>query len=181
MCWIPLIGLFGGMRSNEICQLRKSDVQNKNGIWVFNVSADHESQSLKTEAAIRIVPIHSEIIRCGFLDYVKTLPDGQLWPALRPGGVDGKLNYYFSKRFPDFRRRCGVNRSRVSFHSFRKNAAQALKDMRATPAEIAELIGHEQGFTLSTYAPMQLPLPALKQLIERISYKELKLTHMHVH
>lgn len=51
MYWIPLIGLFGGMRSNEICQLRKSDVQRKAGVWIFNVSADHESQSLKSEAA----------------------------------------------------------------------------------------------------------------------------------
>jgi len=180
MRWIPLIGLFGGMRSNEICQLRKSDVQRKDGIWVFNVSADHESQTVKTEAAIRIVPIHSEIIRCGFLDYVKALPDGQLWPALRPGGVDGKLNNYFSKRFPAFRRKWGVTRARVSFHSFRKNVAQALKDARATPAETAELIGHEQGFTFGTYAPLQLPMPALKELIERVKYEGLKLAHLHI-
>ncbi|MGH6936404.1 MAG: hypothetical protein ACRED2_09530, partial [Methylocella sp.] len=39
-----------------------------------------------------------------------------------------------------------------AFHSFCKNAAQALKDARPTPAEIAELIGHEKGFTLSVYA-----------------------------
>jgi integrase len=181
MRWIPLIGLFGGMRSNEICQLRKSDLQRKDGIWVFNVSADHESQSVKTEAAIRIVPIHSEIIRCGFLDYVKALPDGQLWPALRPGGVDGKLNNYFSKRFPAFRRKWGVTRPRVSFHSFRKNVAQALKDARATPAETAELIGHEQGFTFGTYAPLQLPMPALKELIERVKYPGLRLDHLHVY
>lgn len=125
------------------------------------------------------MPVHSELVRCGFLDYVKALPDGQLWPALKPGGVDGKLNWYFSKRFPDFRRRCGVDRPRVSFHSFRKNTAQALKDARATPAEIAELIGHEQGFTLSTYAPMQLPEPALKELIERIKYLSLQLDHLY--
>lgn len=181
MYWIPLIGLFSGMRSNEICQLRKSDVQRKSGVWIFNVSADHESQNLKTEAATRIVPVHSELIACGFLDYVNALPDGQLFPALKPGGVDGKLNWYFSKRFPDFRRRCGVDRPRVSFHSFRKNAAQALKNARATPAEIAELIGHEQGFTLSIYAPMQLPVKALKELIERVKYSGLRLAHLKTH
>jgi hypothetical protein len=67
----------------------------------------------------------------------------------------------------------------VAFHSFRKNAAQALKDARATPAEIAELIGHEQGFTLSTYAPMQLPMPAVKDLVERIEYPGLRLKHLY--
>jgi integrase len=181
LCWVPLIALYTGMRSNEICQLRVSDVARTNKVWAFRVSDEGEGQRVKTAAAIRIVPVHSELVRCGFLDYLKTLPsDGQVFPALKPGGADGKYNWYFSKRFTDYRRRCGVTAPRVSFHSFRKNAAQALKDKRATPAEIAELIGHEQGFTLGTYAPLQLPMPALKELIERISYKGLNLKHLYV-
>ena len=81
MLWIPLIGPFSGMRSNEICQLRKSDVQRKDGVWIFNVSADHESQNLKTEAATRIVPVHSAhdrfllmcFLLCGNRAIIKTL------------------------------------------------------------------------------------------------------------
>jgi integrase len=176
MAWIPLVALFSGMRSNEICQMRASDVHRKDGVWVFNVSEEGTGQSLKTEAATRIVPVHSELIRCGFLDYVKALPrDGQLWPALKAGGPDGKYNHYFAKRFTVYRRGSGVAAPRTSFHSFRKNVAQALKDKRATPAEIAELIGHEQGFTLSVYAPMQLPIKVLKQLIDRVRYPGLRL------
>jgi len=181
MAWIPLVGLFSGMRSNEICQMRASDVQRKEGIWLFNVSDDKAGQSLKTEAATRIVPIHSELVRCGFLDYVKALSrDGQLFPALKPGGPDGKYNHYFAKRFTEYRRKCGVTAPRTSFHSFRKNVAQGLKDKRATAAEIAELIGHEQGFTFSVYAPMQLPIKALKELIERVRYAGLRLSHLYV-
>ena len=168
-----------GLRSNEVCQLRKSDVRKTDGVWAFHVTDEGPGQQLKTEAAERIGPVHSELIRCGFLDYLKPLPAGQLWPGLKPGGADGKLNWYFTKRFTAFRRKCGVTTPRTTMHSFRKNAAQALKNKRATPAEIAELIGHEQGFTLSTYAPMQLPMPALKELIERIKYPGLKLNHLH--
>ena len=51
MAWVPLIALFSGMRSNEICQMRASDVRRKDGIWVFNVTDDAAGQSLKTEAA----------------------------------------------------------------------------------------------------------------------------------
>ena len=58
--------------------------------------------------------------------------------------------------------------------------AQALKDKRATQVEIAELIGHEQGFTFLVYAPMQLPMKALKELIERIRYPGLRLNHLYV-
>lgn len=181
MAWAPLIALFSGMRSNEICQMRVADVRRKEGIWVFTVTDDAVGQSLKTEAASRLVPVHSELVRCGFLDYLKSLPrDGQLFPALKPGGPDGKFNHYFAKRFTVYRRGCGVTAPRASFHSFRKNVAQALKDKRATIAEIAELIGHEQGFTLSVYAPMQLPISELKELIERVRYPGLRLTHLHV-
>jgi integrase len=148
MAWVPLVALFSGMRSGEICQLNKGDVIRKNGVWAFRVSAEGEGQYLKTEAAARLVPIHSELIACGFLEYWKALPSGQLWPALRPGGPDGKMNDYFTKRFVAYRRSCGVTGERKSFHSFRKNAAQALKNARVTPAEIAELIGHEQGYPI---------------------------------
>ncbi|MEV5407117.1 hypothetical protein AB0L20_31880, partial [Streptomyces albidoflavus] len=102
--------------------------------------------------------------------YVSNLSDGQLFPALKPGGPDHKFNWYLSKQFPQYRRGLGILRDRVSFHSFRKNAAQVLKDARTTPNEIAELIGHERGFTIETYAAEGLPLGVLKEIVERINY-----------
>ena len=123
--------------------------------------------------------IHSELDRLGLLDYARRQEKGQLWPALKPGGPDHKLGWQFSAQFTMHRRSCGVDAPRLAFHSFRKNAAQALKDKRTTPAEIAELIGHERGFTVETYAPLGLPMPALKELIERIQYPGLRLSHLY--
>jgi hypothetical protein len=67
-----------------------------------------------------------------------------------------------------------VTADRKGFHSFRKNAAQALKDARATPAEIAEVIEHEKGFTLSVYVPLALTVDALQELMERIRFDGLR-------
>ncbi len=178
--WAALIALFSGMRLGEICQLRTDDVQQRSKLWLFNVTAESDGQSLKTKAAARIVPVHSALVQCGFIDYLQALPNGQLFPALKPGGPDGRLNWYLSKCFTVYRRNCGISGPRVAFHSFRKNTAQALKDARTTPAEIAELIGHERGFTVETYAPLGLPVPRLKSLIERIGYRGLSLKHLHV-
>lgn len=176
--WATLIALFSGMRLGEICQLRTGDLQQRGKIWLFNVTAEGDGQSLKTQAGARTVAVHSALVQCGFIDYLKALPNGRLFPALKPGGPDGKLNWYLSKRFTTYRRECGIDAPRVAFHSFRKNAAQALKDARATPAEIAELIGHERGFTVETYAPLGLPVLRLKSLIERIKYPGLRLKHL---
>ena len=178
--WAMLIALFSGMRQGEICQLRTDDMQRRGNVWVFTVTGDGAGQSLKTNAAARIVPIHSALIRCGLTNYLRALPSGQLFPALKPGGPDGKLNWYLTKRFTAYRRECGIDGPRLAFHSFRKNAAQALKNARTTPAEIAELIGHERGFTVETYAPLSLPVSRLKSLIERIKYPGLLLKPLYV-
>lgn len=78
--WLPVIGLFTGMRVNEICQLNPSkDIkQDSDGIWYFWINEDTESaddvtKSVKTDAGIRVVPIHSKLIELGLLDYVAAL------------------------------------------------------------------------------------------------------------
>jgi hypothetical protein len=51
---------------------------------------------------------------------------------------------------------------------------------RETLSWLALLIMQHQGFTFSVYAPMQLPMKALKELIERIRYPGLRLSHLYV-
>lgn len=177
--WVPLIALYSGMRLGEICQLRTSDVRRDGKTWYFNVTEEAEGQSVKTAAGIRRVPVHSVLIRRGLLKYRKALPDGQLWPALKSGGPDGKLSWYLSKRFTEFRRSADVKRPRLAFHSLRKNFATALDNAGANRDEIAALIGHERGFTLETYSGGK-GLQALASIVEKVEYSGLKLDHLHV-
>lgn len=73
LLWVPLIALFSGMRQNEVCQLRPFDVKEEHGILFFDVT---EELKVKTEASIRRVPMHSELVRCGFRQYLAALPEG---------------------------------------------------------------------------------------------------------
>ena len=180
MLWAPLIALFSGMRLGEICQLRTGDLQHDAGeIWYFSVTEEGEGQQVKTDAGIRRVPVHSMLVRCGLLDYAKALPPGRLFPGLSPGGPDGKLGWYFTRRYTEYRRSVGVERPRLAFHSFRKNVSTVLDNAGVPQSDLAALIGHERGFTFDTYSK-GLELERLRGITEKIQYSGLRLTHLHI-
>ena len=68
--WVPLIAVFSGLRQEEICQLQVSDIKCEQGIWYFDVN-DEPPRKLKNRTAVRLVPIHSELVRIGFLGHVE--------------------------------------------------------------------------------------------------------------
>ena len=79
--WLPLLCLFQGARANEIACLKIEDVGQAKGI-----SFIHIRRGLKTAASERRVPLHREILRQGFLDFVAKRkaadPLGWLFPGL---------------------------------------------------------------------------------------------------
>lgn len=69
--WLPLLGLFTGGRLNELCQLETADITQEigTGIW-FARLVEEGSKSLKNDSSNRYIPIHNELIRVGFLEFV---------------------------------------------------------------------------------------------------------------
>ena len=59
------------MRLEEIGQLRCEDIKTEGGIYYFDVNNEGNSH-LKNNSSIRQIPIHSTLIKLGFLDYVLT-------------------------------------------------------------------------------------------------------------
>jgi integrase len=165
------------MRLGEICQLRTADLHREHDVSFFNVAEEGEGQSIKTEAGIRRVPIHSALIKIGLLRYLDGLPEGQLFPGLAPGGPDGKHSWYFTRRYTEYRRGVRVDRPRISFHSFRKNVTTTLDNAGIHQADVAALIGHGRGFTFDTYS-RGLELERLAGIVAKIEYPGLDLTHL---
>ena len=64
--WIPLIGLFAGMRLNEICQLHTSEVRKLDGIWCFIITVQGDDKRLKTASSERVVPVHPTLTTLGW-------------------------------------------------------------------------------------------------------------------
>ena len=181
MRWIPLIALFSGMRSGEVCQLRLEDVGEDQGVMFFHIR-EGEGQTVKTDAGFRRVPVHSTLIRCGFVEYlehVRPHPSGFLFPGLKPGGPDGKLNWYFTKRFTEYRRAVGVDRDRVSFHSLRKNVGTALERAEVPESAAVDVLGHEKLSMSYRVYSAGLTIRQLRRIVEKIAYPALDLSHLY--
>jgi integrase len=83
--FIPLILLHTGARVREIAQLEVNDVRKENGVWFFDIHPSAET-SVKTKSSIRLVPIHSYLIKAGFIKYCEEIRKeghAQLFPALK--------------------------------------------------------------------------------------------------
>ena len=70
--FVPLIGLHTGMRLEEICQLRLKDISTAGNYDVFKVVISEDTK-LKNIQSERIIPIHENLKKLGFLDYCKYL------------------------------------------------------------------------------------------------------------
>jgi hypothetical protein len=105
-----------------------------------------------------------------YLRHVEKDPSGRLFPGLKRGGRDRKFNHYFTQRVGEHFTRLGITRDRVVFHSLRKNVGTALERARVAESEAVQILGHEKmSMSYSVYA-IVLGLPALREVVEKITY-----------
>lgn len=144
--WLPLIGLCTGMRESEILKLKASNIQyTTNG----NAFIDLTREVGKNKFSRREVPIHSLLLKAGFIEFVEAKREqssAPLFPDV-PLGADGTQTSIFSKRFATFLKGCGIKDvdTETCFHMFRHTLKDAL-DRGQVPEEISEAI---QGWSRS--------------------------------
>jgi integrase len=139
--WLPLMALFTGARLNELAPLTAADVitDAAAGIVCINVKEDQEQgRRLKTASSARLVPIHPELTRIGFLQFVDwirlTGHEARLFPRLTPGPKGG-FGEAWSKWFGRYKRKLCITNKVSVFHSFRhgfKDAAARCPRQRRT-------------------------------------------------
>lgn len=84
--WVPWICAYTGARVGEIAQLRKQDIQQKEGVWLFWITP--EAGTVK-DGNSRYVAIHPDLIAQGFLRFVESSAPGPLFysESRRRGGT----------------------------------------------------------------------------------------------
>jgi integrase len=74
--WVPWLLAYTGARPGEITQLRGSDVERIEGIWIVHLTP--EAGTIKSGIARR-VPIHFHLAEQGFLEFVQHVGKGPLF------------------------------------------------------------------------------------------------------
>lgn len=169
--YIPLIGMFSGMRLGEICGLHIEDIKQVDGIWCFNVDG-MDDKRLKTLSSKRVVPVHPYLIQDGFLMFVDTLRDKgvkRLWPNLKRRDTDGYC-HAIGKWFQRFNREHITPDPLKTFHSLRHSFANTLKQQGEQETLISELMGHANAsITTGRYGKRYKP-GILLETISKLEY-----------
>jgi integrase len=186
--WIPLIGLYSGMRLNEICQMNKEDIREIEGIPCFIVTAEashsEDRKRLKTANSERIVPVHPLLQRIGIIDFAKEsrLQSYKVFEDVRRTAT-GYYSDDFSRWFRHFLTHCGAKTPKASFHSFRHNFRDAMRRAKVDREIVYALGGwaaggsNEGSITAENYGN-GYPIKMLFEAVSMISYPALDLTHL---
>ncbi len=156
--WIPIIALYSGSRINEICQLNVDDViyDKLTKIWYFNIETeDDDEKSLKTDNSHRQVPIHKNLIKIGFLNYLesqKRKKEIKLFSELTHTreGWSKKVKRWFNGDGKNigYIEQSGVSKfvskkhTTKSFHSLRSTFINCGKQLNLHEGIMQELVGH---------------------------------------
>lgn len=173
--WIPLVGLYTGMRLREIIQLLMTDVRHEGEIVYFDVNEDGEGKSLKNSSSKRQVPVHRELIALGFLEYVELVRAAGHQRVFHdaPTTAAGALGDITSKRFSRYLAAIGIKHKKLCFHSLRHTFIdQAARQARLPDHLIKALVGHaDHTITFGTYGG-RLTVSELAEAINKVSFKE---------
>jgi integrase len=173
--WLPLIGLHTGARMNEICQLYLSDIVKIEDGLFFHITEEFTDQKLKTPNSKRLVPVHSKLMKLGFVDYVDAIKkndEDRLFPVLT--NIRDGYSKNASTWFARYRKKYELNivDRKQDFHSFRHNVADYFKQNDVPETQVAAVFGHaNQKITYGRYGK-DLKADKLISLIEKLDFDD---------
>ena len=176
--WVPLIGLYTGMRLEEICQLHTEDIIQEDGIWAFDIRTESSDglndKILKTKNAVRRIPIHDSLIRLGLLDYINDISRKsiRLFPELKKTDKSPKYGKQVGKQFSLFLRKCGID-GKKSFNSLRHTFSDYFKKLNLHNDVFRQIFGHEADkLAAKQYGSKFSVKQCYDELISKISWKK---------
>lgn len=146
--WPALIGMFTGMRLNEVAQLEVQDIELQGDVWCINVTPDgDDNKRLKNASSKRRVPVHERLKACGFLDFYeaqKAAGHSRLFPSLTytaQNGYGRNAGRWFNKRFLA---ELGLDGQGLTYHCLRHTMVTRLAQADVEEPVIKAIVRHSQ-------------------------------------
>lgn len=189
--WIPILGFYTGARLGELVQLHVSDVQLNGPVPFLSFNEDNadiqdaaDRKHIKSEAGIRRVPLHPDILELGFAELMigrKGLKKNstRLFPEF-PYGSDGQASTVASKWFARAMDKVGLPDPTLVFHSFRHLAEDLFRNAKQPQYLIDRVLGHSDGATSSIYGEgvsLETMREAIVSAYEDVSLVEIVAPH----
>lgn len=184
--WTPLIALFTGGTQAELLQLEVQDIVQISDIYCLDINENGELKQLKYSGDLdgdgrpRIVPIHPQLAKLGFLDFVesrKKANEKRLFPE-EVRNPRGQFSNY-SKRFLKYRDELDAGpRDKMEFrdfHSFRHLFKTKLSDKSSADGLIDDLLGHSsknRSIVAEQYSHSQRVI-LKSELMKKLEYREI--------
>ncbi len=166
--WMPLLAQFTGARRAELVYLDSRDILKDDNSDRYYINLT-EKVGTKTAAAVRRIPVHTELVKAGFIDFVESMPDGRLFPNLKPS----KLSYVFGL----WKDKAGIEETdsqgnRKVLHSYRHTVITKIRAAGVTDKLMQPVLGHAVQKNISDrYTHMgDEPIATFFPVIDSINY-----------
>lgn len=154
--WMVVLALYTGARSNELARLELVDVgpDEDEGVLVLDINNLAEDKTTKSEASIRKIPIHPDLLALGLLERVearKAAGETRLFPGnlMTQNGPAAST----SKAFQVALKAWGIaarGKGRMGLHSFRATVIQRMDKQEVSQGWRERYVGHEVSENPST-------------------------------
>jgi len=185
--WGAMLSLYSGARAEELAQLKTTDlyktITNGKTIYSFKIAVtDYETQSLKNKNSKRTIPIHPNVIKLGFLNYLKErIKHNNEWIFQLSINSDGKRKHFPMSWNISFKKFCGEYqhlRGRVpTFHSLRdhfitKFLQHSENEQRFNAVNLKKLTGHgDKDIIIDSYYKENIDIEFAYDLMSNMVFK----------
>ncbi|OXC76291.1 site-specific integrase [Caballeronia sordidicola] len=182
--WLPLLAMYTGCRMEELGQLSPKDIKHdhyrdrddkEQPVSVIYITDDGENQGLKNYASRRRIPVHNDLVKLGFIEYVANQKGARLFPLLRAdnqGRETARFSYWFGTYL---RGVCKITDKRKTFHSFRHMFIDTMREVGVEEATSQALTGHTSGDISRNYGGAFHPLRPLVEAMAKYKLPGVKL------
>jgi integrase len=176
--WGPLLALYHGLRLGEVAGLLVRDIGEEQGTPVIHIRAG--VRPLKTASARRDLPLHPELVRLGFLEFVKerkrkAAADGVLFAGEKAYARQqwGRaLGNWFTRRV----RSLGLKGRKLTFHSLRHDFRDALREAEVERSLADYIMGHAQQGVGAIYGAGRPSLARLNEAMAKVRFEGVRLS-----